>query len=176
MGLLLKIYREYLSFYWIIVLVSISALCCSENEKASYPNNLKESIISENLAINEGNFKIVKLDSVNGRLFRIFITIGIESLLDSTEIKSVICDVKDRHVLSSNSFLSFFSDEEYADYLDILLYDENGDSHFSREERLKFKESYLNNYFLAEYDMEILTLYPKNKSKRIVKKIGKCSQ
>ncbi|NOQ74026.1 MAG: hypothetical protein GQ574_18615 [Crocinitomix sp.] len=118
---------------------------------------------------NTVDYKVVKVDQLETHLQRLFIVIDSAEVHNAKLIQYIVIEVCANYDLDSNSRLSFFCDEKYANYKDNLFMGDQAE--FSITDYYKW----MNFYYLAEFDFatKIYISYPGYRGKGVKgKKIG----
>ena len=162
----------------IFILLSFTFVSCEstiiKNEKDS--NKLEENskqtkgeLIDSTNEI-DSDFKVALVDSIDNEIQRVFVVID---SINMSIIKNAICNILENYQLTERSNISFFTDEKYANHKDEIFYDE-AKLYEDENEFLPIEEykNWLNNYYLAEYELKSkeLVLFPSNGKKK--KEVG----
>ena len=137
----------------LLLLISFLGTSITMHAQENFPPNHTDSL----------HYKVTKIDQKEDQIQRLFIVIDSADVHNAGLIQKIIIEVCTNYTLNSNSRLSFFCCEKFADYKDNLFLGDQ--TEFGIEDYYKWRD----NYYLAEFDFstKIYTSYPASNGRKL---------
>ncbi|MDA7803631.1 hypothetical protein N8987_03565 [Crocinitomix sp.] len=135
-----------------VLAVSVILLCLScadnSNEVVAIESEFIDTVAIEMPlfdTLQSSNFKVVLFDvNQSNELFRVFIQTDMNQLNNKDSLYNMICELSDFYALDSSAYISFFTEQKYANYKEELFTSDSLD-------QLVY-EKWRNNYYVGEFE------------------------